>query len=55
MKNAITRGRLTELLGEGFLEKNERDNLFIVGIFSMLDAMLCQATALCGGYGSLLS
>ena len=40
MKNAITRGRLTELLGEGFLGKSDRDNLFIVGIFSMLDAML---------------
>lgn len=40
MKTAITRGRLTELLGQGYLEKSERDNLFIVGIFSMLDAML---------------
>lgn len=40
MKTAITRGRLTELLGQDYLEKNERDNLFIVGIFSLLDAML---------------
>lgn len=40
MKTAVTRGRLTELLGEGLLEKQERDNLFIVGVFSLLDAML---------------
>ncbi len=40
MKTAITRGRLTELLGQNYLEKNEWDNLFIVGIFSLLDAML---------------
>lgn len=40
MKTAVTRGRLTELLGQDFLDKNERDNLFIVGIFSLLDAML---------------
>ena len=40
MKTAITRGRLTELLGQDFLDKTERDNLFIVGIFSLLDAML---------------
>ena len=40
MKTAITRGRLTELLGQEFLDKAERDNLFIVGIFSLLDAML---------------
>lgn len=40
MKTAVTRGRLTELLGQDFLDKAERDNLFIVGIFSLLDAML---------------
>lgn len=40
MKTAITRGRLTELLGQDYLEKSERDNLFIVGVFSLLDAML---------------
>ncbi len=40
MKTAITRGRLTELLGHELVDHNERDNLFIVGIFSMLDAML---------------
>lgn len=40
MKTAITRGRLTELLGQNYLEKSDHDNLFIVGIFSLLDAML---------------
>ncbi|MEI8362017.1 MAG: EAL domain-containing protein [Betaproteobacteria bacterium] len=40
MKTAITRGRLTELLGESYFEKHDRDNLFIVGVFSLLDAIL---------------
>lgn len=40
MKTSITRGRLTELLGEGYFSKAESDNLFIIGIFSLLDAML---------------
>jgi c-di-GMP phosphodiesterase len=40
MKTSITRGRLTELLGEGYFEKQDRDNLFIVGVFSMLDSIL---------------
>jgi EAL and modified HD-GYP domain-containing signal transduction protein len=40
MKTAITRGRLTELLGQDLVDRGERDNLFIVGIFSLLDAML---------------
>ena len=40
MKTAITRGRLTELLGRHYLGKPDQDNLFIVGVFSMLDAML---------------
>lgn len=40
MKTSITRGRLTELLGEGYFDKSDRDNLFIVGVFSMLDAIL---------------
>ena len=40
MKTAITRGRLTELLGKDLVDRGERDNLFIVGIFSLLDAML---------------
>lgn len=40
MKTSVTRGRLTELLGESYFEKHERDNLFIVGVFSLLDAIL---------------
>lgn len=40
MKTSITRGRLTELLGEGYFDKTDRDNLFIVGVFSLLDAIL---------------
>ena len=32
--------RLTELLGESYFDKADRDNLFIVGVFSLLDAML---------------
>jgi EAL and modified HD-GYP domain-containing signal transduction protein len=40
MKTSITRGRLTELLGEPFFDKKDRDNLFGVGVFSLLDVML---------------
>lgn len=40
MKTSITRGRLTELLGEGYFDKKDRDNLFIVGVFSLLDVIL---------------
>ena len=40
MKTSITRGRLTELLGESYFDKAERDNLFIVGVFSLLDVIL---------------
>jgi len=40
MKTSITRGRLTELLGESYFEKHDRDNLFIVGVFSLLDSIL---------------
>lgn len=40
MKTAVTRGRLTELLGQEMLGAADRDNLFIVGVFSLLDAML---------------
>jgi EAL and modified HD-GYP domain-containing signal transduction protein len=40
MKTSITRGRLTELLGESYFDKHDRDNLFIVGVFSLLDAIL---------------
>lgn len=37
---AVTRGRLMELLGAELLSPEECDNAFVVGIFSMLDAML---------------
>jgi c-di-GMP phosphodiesterase len=40
MKTSIIRGRLTELLGEPFFDKKDRDNLFVVGVFSLLDVML---------------
>ncbi len=39
-RTAVTRGRLCELLGAYHLSKNEQDNLFITGVFSMLDALL---------------
>jgi EAL and modified HD-GYP domain-containing signal transduction protein len=40
LKTAVTRGRLVELLGGHFLDGHERDNLFIVGMFSLLDVLL---------------
>ncbi len=40
MKMAVTRGRFVELIGQHFLEGSDRDNLFIVGVFSLLDVML---------------
>jgi len=40
IKTAITRGRLMELLGEKHVPPAERDNLYVVGVFSMLDAIL---------------
>jgi EAL and modified HD-GYP domain-containing signal transduction protein len=39
-RTAITRGRLCELLGAHFMSKSDQDNLFITGVFSLLDAML---------------
>lgn len=39
-RTAITRGRMSELLGAYHLPKAEQDNLFITGVFSMLDALL---------------
>ena len=39
-RTALLRGRLTELLGRECLEGHERDNLFIVGLFSLIDAIL---------------
>ncbi len=40
MKTAITRGRFVELIGQNFLDGHDRDNLFVVGVFSLLDVML---------------
>jgi EAL and modified HD-GYP domain-containing signal transduction protein len=39
-RTAITRGRLCELLGKTSLPRSDQDNLFIVGVFSLLPAML---------------
>ena len=40
LNTAVIRGRLTELLGQNKLESKDGNFLFIVGIFSMLDALL---------------
>jgi EAL and modified HD-GYP domain-containing signal transduction protein len=40
LKNALVRARFTETLGQNSLEPAERGGLFIVGIFSLLDALL---------------
>lgn len=40
MHTALTRARLMELLGQGLVDRQEYDNLFITGAFSMLDALL---------------
>lgn len=39
-RTAITRGRLCELLGKEYLSRADQDNLFIVGVFSLLPALL---------------
>jgi EAL and modified HD-GYP domain-containing signal transduction protein len=39
-KTAIVRGRLAERLGAAYMDKADQDNLFIVGVFSLLPAML---------------
>jgi EAL and modified HD-GYP domain-containing signal transduction protein len=40
LQAAIIRGRFVELLGQGLLHKSETDNLFVVGMFSLLDQLL---------------
>jgi c-di-GMP-related signal transduction protein len=40
MQTAIIRGRFTELLGHEALPKNEAENLFVAGMFSLLDKLL---------------
>lgn len=40
MQTAIVRGRFSELAGNGILPKLEAENLFVVGMFSLLDRLL---------------
>ncbi|MBK4736178.1 EAL and HDOD domain-containing protein [Noviherbaspirillum pedocola] len=40
MQTAVIRGRLVELLGQGLVPKYESENLFVAGMFSLLDQML---------------
>jgi len=40
MKKAIMRGRFVELMGQGMLPASESDNLFVVGMFSLIDQLL---------------
>jgi len=40
MENALVRARLAELLSHNALPANERDELFVAGIFSLLDILL---------------
>jgi c-di-GMP-related signal transduction protein len=40
LQAAMIRGRFAELLGHGLLSRSESENLFIVGMFSLLDQFL---------------
>ena len=40
MKTSMIRGRFMELLGHSYFGKAGQDNLFIIGVFSLLDVML---------------
>lgn len=40
MQTAIVRGRFAELAAHGILPRNEAENLFVVGMFSLLDRLL---------------
>lgn len=40
MQAAVVRGRFMEIIGAGYFEKGELDNLFITGAFSLLDVLL---------------
>lgn len=40
LQAAIVRGRFVELLGKGSLPASEAENLFVVGLFSLLDQLL---------------
>jgi c-di-GMP-related signal transduction protein len=40
MQTAVIRGRFAELIGSTYLPKNEAENLFVAGMFSLLDKLL---------------
>lgn len=40
MQTAVIRGRFAELLGHGLLPRSEAENLFVAGMFSLLDKLL---------------
>ncbi len=40
MQTAIVRGRFVELLGQTVLPKKDAENLFVTGLFSLLDRLL---------------
>lgn len=40
MQTAVIRGRFAELLGQDYLPANEVENLFVAGMFSLLDRLL---------------
>jgi EAL and modified HD-GYP domain-containing signal transduction protein len=40
MQAAVIRGRFTELLGQGMLPPRDAENLFVAGMFSLLDRLL---------------
>lgn len=40
MQTAVIRGRFAELLCAGFLPKSEAENMFVAGMFSLLDRLL---------------
>jgi c-di-GMP-related signal transduction protein len=40
LETAIIRGRFAELLGQAYMSKTEAENLFIAGMFSLLDRLL---------------
>ncbi|QAU34327.1 HDOD domain-containing protein [Janthinobacterium sp. 17J80-10] len=40
MQTAVVRGRFVELLGTGLLPRNEAENLFVAGMFSLLDRLV---------------
>ncbi|MEO8407480.1 MAG: HDOD domain-containing protein [Oxalobacteraceae bacterium] len=42
LEAAIVRGRLAETLGQKVMPKNEAETLFVVGMFSLLDRLLCM-------------